>query len=165
MIQLTSLTMNELLSQIRPDGSVEKWAKAVCSVISHITESSLTVFYKLPKTQTNQINKSGWLYLHAQIGHTTAPKRIPAGAEFLQAAAYSDSAVVQNNPSGPFSHLLLNSEMQSGIAVLLGEKAPYRGLLIANYSAPYHYNGAAIKLFEHLRTIVKFTPQNSGGKT
>ncbi len=164
MMPITSLSMNELLSQIGPEGSVEEWSKAVCRIISQTTDSSLTAFYKLPKAQTNQINKSEWLYLQTQIGHTIAPKRISSGSEFLQAASFSNSAVVQNSPSGPFTQLLLNPRMQSGIAVLLGDKAPYRGLLVANYIAPYHYNGTTITLFEHIRTIAKYTPKNSGGK-
>jgi len=121
--------------------------------------------YRVPKTQTIRIEKSGKLYLHAQIGHTTAPKNISAGADFLQAAAGCEGAVVQNSPEGPFKDLLLNEHMESGIAVLLYATTPFRGLLVANYTAPYHYTGSSIGLFEQIRTLVKYTPQGPGGKT
>jgi hypothetical protein len=58
----------------------------------------------------------------------------------------------------------MNPDMQSGIAVVLSNKAPYQGVLIANYTAAYHYTGRTIELFEQIRSLVKHSPQASGGK-
>lgn len=161
----TSLSLHQFLSHISSSESAEEWSKGICSFVSQLSGSSLTTLYRIPKTQNNRIGKSGRLYLHAQIGHTTAPKYISAGADFLQATVACEGAVVQNSPEGPFKNLLLNENMQSGIAVLLYATIPFRGLLIANYTAPYHYTGSSISLFEQIRTLVKYTPQGPGGKT
>jgi len=160
----TSLPLEQLLTHIKPSGTLEHWAQAVCNITSLLSESSLTTFYRLPKTQINRGKKVSYLYLLAQTGHTTAPERVPSNAEFLQAAVGCEGAVLQNSPGGPFPQLLMNPDMQSGIAIVLGKKAPYQGLLIANYTAAYHYTGRTIELFEQIRTLVKHSPQASGGK-
>src|SRR6056297_2533859 len=160
----TSLPLEQLLVYIKPSGTLEQWAQAVCNVTSLLSESSLTTFYRLPKTQINRGKKVSYLYLLAQTGHTTAPERVPSNAEFLQAAVGCEGAVLQNSPGGPFPQLLMNPDMQSGIAIVLSKKAPYQGLLIANYTAAYHYTGRTIELFEQIRTLVKHSPQASGGK-
>lgn len=157
----TELSLQQLLEHINPAGTSDEWAKTICRSISQMTGSSLTALYRLPK-------KTQWLVLQAHIGHTAPPKHLSNRSEFFQAAAECGGAVLQNSPTGPFPELLLNEQMQSGIAVLLGNQAvvsgPFPGILIANYSAPYHFTGSTIALFEQVRTLVHYAPKSSGGK-
>ncbi|MFW6209834.1 MAG: hypothetical protein ACOC7X_14155 [Spirochaetota bacterium] len=163
----TDLSLNQLLENLSPAKSPDEWAQTVCRITSQLSGSSLTAFYTTtPNTQE--------LSIQAKIGHTAAAKHISQQSGLFQAAAGCQGAVLQNSASGPFPELLLNEGMQSGIAVLLelGANLPTHskstgktsltGLLIANYSAPYHYTGNTIALFEQVRTLFSFTPQ---GKT
>ncbi len=172
----TNISLDQLLENISPAESPGEWAQAVCRMASQLTGSSLTAFYSIrPDTQE--------LSIQAKIGHTEAPKHISKHTDLFQAAAGCEGAVLQNSASGPFPELLLNDDMQSGIAVLLGPgrnlpargkpagksttkspakpagKTSFTGLLIANYSAPYHYTGSTIALFEQVRTLFSFAPQ------
>ncbi len=164
------LSLQQLLEHISPASSHEEWALAICRVASQLTESSLTALYKVPRNA----NK---LTLQAKIGHTEVPKSISTQSEFFQATAWCDGAVVQNSATGPFQDLLLNEKMQSGLAVLLesvpagisegtathqsSKQEAFTGLLVANYSAPYHYTGSTIALFEQVRTLISYAPQGN----
>lgn len=162
----SELSLQQLLEHISLAGSHDEWAKAVCRVASQLTKSSLTALYKLP-------HNTNLLALQAKIGHTDVPKTISKDAAFFQAAAGCGGAVVQNSPAGPFQNLLLNKRMQSGIAVLVKtnptdtakqkstSQAHFIGLLIANYTAPYHYTGSTIALFEQVRTLLSYAPRGS----
>ena len=164
------LSLEQLLSHISPAGSHEDWAKAICHIASQLTQSSLTALYTLPHNAQK-------LTLQAKIGHTEVPKSLSINSEFFQAADWCNGAVVQNSAAGPFQDLLLNEDMQSGIAILLEsvpasvseDRASHRSskqelftaLLVANYSAPYHYTGRTIALFEQVRTLISYTPQKT----
>ncbi len=138
-------TASRLLLRLLQQRDSEEWAFTLCDVVAARTSSQLVCFYSDQGKGTAA--RSG-MKLAAKIGLPEVPQKFSTEDPVFQIAMENGKAVVQTEGKGPFGGILLDGAMRSGVALYVHHSGHPGGLLIANHSAPFHYDAEFISVLE-----------------
>ncbi|MBN1687348.1 MAG: PAS domain S-box protein [Spirochaetales bacterium] len=123
-----------------------------------ITRSDLAVLYLHDDPEKRESD----LLRYYQRGRHTVPEMLAGDGELATfAAECGDSVVLLERKRSPFAEVLLNRDMQSGIALPVSSQNVHFGLLILNSREPLFYNRRRFRFLDSFNSLATRMLQNS----
>jgi len=144
-------TASRLVLRLSQQKDPEGWAFTLCDFVAARTSSQLVCFYTV---QGRSAAARSGMKLAVKIGLPEVPQRFSTESPVFQLAMENGKAVVQTEVKSPFGEILLDDAMRSGIALYVHSSGDIGGLLIANHSAPFHYDAEFISVLEQFAELV-----------
>ncbi|MDY7028495.1 MAG: hypothetical protein SVR04_09385 [Spirochaetota bacterium] len=146
-----NFTASRLVVRLSQQRDPEEWAFTLCDFVAAYTRSHLVCYYRL---HVKSAAAQAGMKLAAKIGLPEVPQKFSTESPVFQLAMENGKAVVQTEENGPFGELLLDDAMRSGVALYVQNSGHPGGLLIANHSAPFHYDAEFISVLEQFAELV-----------
>ncbi|MGC9312794.1 MAG: hypothetical protein ACP5IA_08870 [Sediminispirochaetaceae bacterium] len=146
-----NFTASRLVVRLSQQRDPEGWAFSLCDFIAAYTRSHLVCYYRF---QGKGAAVQTGMKLAAKIGLPAVPQKFSTESSVFQLAMENGKAVVQTEENGPFGGILLDGAMRSGVALYVQSSGDQGGLLIANHSAPFHYDAEFISVLEQFAELV-----------